>query len=489
MRPPTIPTTIPVMRDDNKQTIIMKNMYNCLIEHREPKTNRILISLFMALPSRKEFPEYFNIIHKPIAMNKIRDRIEKQIYPDEAACLEDFKLMFRNCSLFNEDGSQIHQDALTLERLLMKRREQLLNEFNNQATRDANNLTQDDNHNSNNRNNSTFNNHLKSSNAHNDTTQNEDSNTSFKINHNHHNDTSIDSNSNLSTDVPSTPAEKSTIQKRHRGNSDLPKRQLLTGYIIYASEIRKQVIDKYPDQNFGVISRLVGNEWKALPHDIRAKYDQRALIHNKKVRERPEDVFSPELTNGLPPEKLTKRKLAKIAKEQMKQHHLFLTRPCESIRSPQLLSRELASKPASTPASTRVNQSTAQPTPSKPAQQQQQPQIHVSQLHPASMSKTVTSEIDTQTTPLRFVEPPNKRRQIYAESFKRYIDGLQVPNKDLLIRETAPNRPARLPSNWLGAGPGRHRTNEAALWALRDFMLQDAESMRRNLQPYMENQD
>lgn len=419
MRPPSIPTTIPINRDDSKQLVIMKSLYNSLIEHREPKTNRILIQDFICLPSRKDFHEYFDIIRKPIAMNKIRERIERQLYPDEESCIEDFKLMFENCKFFNEDESQIYKDAVSLENVLYKRKEQLHVEHN-RPSRDSN--------------------------------QNDESiNNSIKVNHNHHNDTSMDSSSNLSADlIASTPIEKCSLNTRRGKNSDVPKRQLLTGYIIYASEVRKQVIDRNPNQNFGDISRLVGNEWKALPHDIRSKYDQRALIHNKRVRERTQrDSLEGNrlVANGNLHQKLTKRKLAKLAKEQMRQHHL-------SIASGNNSSFQDRSSPMVT----------------TDKHQHSQPQSNI----------ITTADSSTQTTAIRFVEPPTRKRLVYSETFRKYIESLQIP-----VEDTTPEKPVELPTHWLGAGHGRHESPEAALWALRDYMLQDAVTMRRSMEPYL----
>lgn len=326
-------------------------------------------------------------------------------------------------------------------------------------------------------------------------------------NHEHHNDTSMDSNSNLSAELlASTPVEKCSLNTRRGKNADAPKRQLLTGYIIYASEVRKQVIDKNPNQNFGDISRLVGNEWKALPNDIRSKYDQRALIHNKRVRERAQlDPLSADdrlnqSTNGLHTPKMTKRKLAKLAKEQMRQHHL-------SIIGHGDLSMSSPGGPNSPYARTHTADglvSNATSSPHQATYNHHHPHNHLSNTpqsasHPAAAagsltsggsqalhSKTSTTESATQTTFSRFVDPPARKRLVYSDTFRRYIEGLQVPNKETLAEETTPDGlPQLVPSTWLGAGLGRHESAEAALWALRDFMLQDAVTMRRSMEPYL----
>lgn len=59
---------------------------------------------------------------------------------------------------------------------------------------------------------------------------------------------------------------------------------MITGYIIYASEIRKEVIKKYPDRDFGDISKLVGIEWKNLPQETKVAYEKRAQEQNAKSK-------------------------------------------------------------------------------------------------------------------------------------------------------------------------------------------------------------
>lgn len=39
-----------------------------------------------------------------------------------------------------------------------------------------------------------------------------------------------------------------------------PGKKLVTGYILYSSDVRRAVAQKYPDSSFGEISRIVGNE-------------------------------------------------------------------------------------------------------------------------------------------------------------------------------------------------------------------------------------
>lgn len=74
-------------------------------------------------------------------------------------------------------------------------------------------------------------------------------------------------------------------KKRRKKKKRPPhKSKMITGYIIYASEIRKEVIKKYPDRDFGDISKLVGIEWKNLPQETKVAYEKRAQEQNAKSK-------------------------------------------------------------------------------------------------------------------------------------------------------------------------------------------------------------
>ncbi|GFQ66100.1 protein polybromo-1 [Trichonephila clavata] len=79
---------------------------------------RPLISVFMEKPSKKDYPDYYEIISNPIDMKTIDSNIKADKYMNEESLLADFRLMFANCKHYNEEGSQIYQDAETLETVL-----------------------------------------------------------------------------------------------------------------------------------------------------------------------------------------------------------------------------------------------------------------------------------------------------------------------------------------------------------------------------------
>lgn len=80
--------------------------------------NRYCMGAFMEKPSIKEYPSYYDVIEHPIDMNTIEANIKEDRYGSLDEMAGDFRLMFENCRRFNEDESDIVEDADTLEKLL-----------------------------------------------------------------------------------------------------------------------------------------------------------------------------------------------------------------------------------------------------------------------------------------------------------------------------------------------------------------------------------
>lgn len=80
--------------------------------------------------------------------------------------------------------------------------------------------------------------------------------------------------------TPATPAASAASLKKPK----TPKR-LVTGYIIFASEVRKSVVEANPECSFGDISRIIGSQWKILTQEQKGEYEQRAAKQNAEVKE------------------------------------------------------------------------------------------------------------------------------------------------------------------------------------------------------------
>ena len=73
--------------------------------------------------------------------------------------------------------------------------------------------------------------------------------------------------------APVTPSAKKTTKT--------PGKKIVTGYILYSSEVRKFVAEKNPTSSFGEISRIVGNDWRKMTAPEKQVYEERAARMNE----------------------------------------------------------------------------------------------------------------------------------------------------------------------------------------------------------------
>ncbi|NP_001003535.2 polybromo 1, like [Danio rerio] len=103
----------------------MKMLYAVLTDAREPGSGRRLCDLFMVKPLKKDYPDYYKIIQDPMDMRTIENNIRTERYNNEDALMEDMKLMFRNARHYNEEGSQVYNDANVLEKMVKDKQKEL----------------------------------------------------------------------------------------------------------------------------------------------------------------------------------------------------------------------------------------------------------------------------------------------------------------------------------------------------------------------------
>ncbi|CAL7944798.1 unnamed protein product [Xylocopa violacea] len=106
---------------------LKKRLYalvKCVIEY-VCEDGRQPMLMFMEKPSKKLYPDYYQVIAEPIDMLAIEANIKAEKYQSENELIQDFKLMFNNCRQYNEEGSLIYEDANTLERVLMDKVKEL----------------------------------------------------------------------------------------------------------------------------------------------------------------------------------------------------------------------------------------------------------------------------------------------------------------------------------------------------------------------------
>ncbi|XP_078804069.1 protein polybromo-1 isoform X3 [Oryzias latipes] len=103
----------------------MKALVAAVTEAREAGVGRRLCDLFMVKPSKKDYPDYYKIILEPMDLRTIEHNIRSDKYLTEDSMVADMKLMFRNARHYNEEGSQVYNDADILEKIMEDRRRDL----------------------------------------------------------------------------------------------------------------------------------------------------------------------------------------------------------------------------------------------------------------------------------------------------------------------------------------------------------------------------
>ncbi|XP_013864490.1 protein polybromo-1 [Austrofundulus limnaeus] len=103
----------------------MKALFAAVTEAREAGTGRRLCDLFTVKPSKKDYPDYYKVILEPMDLRTVEHNIRSDKYVTEDLMVEDMKLMFRNARHYNEEGSQVYNDADILEKIMEDKRRDL----------------------------------------------------------------------------------------------------------------------------------------------------------------------------------------------------------------------------------------------------------------------------------------------------------------------------------------------------------------------------
>ncbi|KAF8975131.1 hypothetical protein BGZ46_009413 [Entomortierella lignicola] len=99
-------------------------LYKLILNHKD-KTGRELADIFLALPSKDEYPEYYEIIKSPMSLQLVLSRIKSGHYKTVDDFDREFQLIFENALIFNEDTSRINKDARVLLKLFNTRKKDI----------------------------------------------------------------------------------------------------------------------------------------------------------------------------------------------------------------------------------------------------------------------------------------------------------------------------------------------------------------------------
>lgn len=93
---------------------LLKARLQKLVEKTDEETHRVLSDAFMEMPSKKDYPTYYKEIKRPICIETIFKRLKRKEYSTSEEFANDVELVFSNALTFNQDHSQIWEDAVTL---------------------------------------------------------------------------------------------------------------------------------------------------------------------------------------------------------------------------------------------------------------------------------------------------------------------------------------------------------------------------------------
>lgn len=85
-------------------------------EQIDENDSHIRTDVFEKLPPKKEYPDYYTLIEKPIALDIINRNNKKGVYKSLNDLKSDLNTMYKNAMFYNEEGSWVYNDAEELKK-------------------------------------------------------------------------------------------------------------------------------------------------------------------------------------------------------------------------------------------------------------------------------------------------------------------------------------------------------------------------------------
>lgn len=91
-----------------------------MVYFKDKATKRKLSDIFLEKPCPQTYPDYYQIVDKPIGMNDILRKGRAKLYSSINDFRDDWNLLFKNASTYNGEGSWIVADGKVLKAELEK---------------------------------------------------------------------------------------------------------------------------------------------------------------------------------------------------------------------------------------------------------------------------------------------------------------------------------------------------------------------------------
>jgi ATP-dependent helicase STH1/SNF2 len=89
-----------------------------IIYFKEKGTGRKMTEIFLEKPCPTTYPDYYQLIEKPIGMNDILRKCRAKLYSSVSEFRDDWNTLFKNCVTYNGEGTWITNDADVLKQEL-----------------------------------------------------------------------------------------------------------------------------------------------------------------------------------------------------------------------------------------------------------------------------------------------------------------------------------------------------------------------------------
>ena len=77
-------------------------------------SGQLLSYEFMRLPSKRQYPDYFQLVKRPISLDEIKIQLDQGSYKTFEEVKDDLVHCFTNAKKYNQKNSPIWLDAKTL---------------------------------------------------------------------------------------------------------------------------------------------------------------------------------------------------------------------------------------------------------------------------------------------------------------------------------------------------------------------------------------
>jgi hypothetical protein len=76
---------------------------------------------FLQPVNRKKIPDYYRVIKKPMDFQTIKQKLQDGKYSNKESFATDVKLVFDNCSYYNEDDSEIGMAGHAMRQFFLRK--------------------------------------------------------------------------------------------------------------------------------------------------------------------------------------------------------------------------------------------------------------------------------------------------------------------------------------------------------------------------------